>query len=93
MWAQAFILAQSPQQAVSRAFLLLVVLLIVGVLVVLGVVLAGYAHNIRQNTDRPDRKDRFAGIDPWEESARRAGPERDELDDEDWEADTDDEHR
>ena len=90
MDALALILAQSRPQAVGRAFLLLVVLIIVGVLIVLGVVLAGFAHFTGQNRDKPERKDRFAGVDPWEESARRVGPDRDEFDDEeDWEADDD----
>lgn len=84
------ILAQTQQQAVGRAFLLLVVLIIVGVLIVLGAVLAGYAHFSRLHNDRPERKDRFAGVDPWQESARRADADRDEFDDEeDWEADDD----
>ena len=81
------ILAQTPQQAVSRAFLLLVVLLLVGLVVVLGVVLAGYAHFVKRNADQPERTDRFAGIDAWAESAKRADSPVEELDDEDWEAD------
>lgn len=81
-------LAQSQQQAVGRGFLLLVVLIIVGVLVVLGVVLAGFAHFARTNLDQPNRKDRFPGVDAWAEAGRRADQPTDDLDDdEDWEAD------
>jgi len=85
-------LAQSanPQRDVGRAFLLIVVLIIVGVLVVLGVVLAGFAYFSRIHAAKPERKDRHEGVDAWTESARRAEIEDDEPDDEDWEADEDD---
>lgn len=90
-------LASSPtpqqQQAVGRAFLLLVVLIVIGILVVIGLIMAGFAWYAKRNTDQPERKDRFKGIDAWEESARRTHPDdesnsADDPDD-DWEADED----
>lgn len=76
----------------GRAFLLLVVLIIVGVLLVLGLILAGFAHFARTHAEQPERKERFAGVDAWAESARRATEPPDVLDDdEDWEADEDEE--
>jgi flagellar basal body-associated protein FliL len=83
--------AGDPQQQVGRAFLLLVVLIIVGVAVVLGLVLAGFAHFARTHADRPKRRDRYPGVDAWAESARRTAADPDEAgDEEDWEADEDD---
>lgn len=87
-------IAQSPnpQRDVGRAFLLLTVLIIVGVLIVLGVVLAGFAYFARANAAVPKRRDPHAGVDPWTESARRtteADPDEPE-DEEDWEADEED---
>lgn len=79
----------AQQTAVGRAFLLLLILIIVGILVVLGIVLAGYANFVRNNIEHPERKDRNPGVDAWEESARRATVGDDEPDDEDWEADED----
>ena len=84
----------AQQKAVGRAFLLLIVLIIVGVLVVLGLLMAGFAWFAKNNTEIPERKDRFEGVNAWEESARRAEPEPDDLGDdpeahEDWEADDD----
>lgn len=83
--------AANPQHAVGRAFLLLVVLIIVGVLVILGVVLAGFAYFARTHAAVPERRDPHKGIDPWSESARRTSetdPDEPE-DNEDWEADED----
>lgn len=81
-----------PQRGVGRAFLLLVVLIIIGILLVLGLILAGFARFARDNATPPKRLDRYKGVDAWAESARRADTPADPLDDdEDWEADEDDE--
>lgn len=80
-----------PQRGVGRAFLLLVVLIVIGILLVLGLILAGFAQFARANATKPERRDRYKGIDAWAESARRAETPTDPLDDdEDWEADEDD---
>ncbi len=83
-------LAASPdpaqQQAIGRGFLLIVVLIIVGILVVLGLILAGFAWFAKNTVEQPERRDRFEGVDAWSESARRADTDP-EPDDEDWEAD------
>ncbi len=80
----------AQQKAVGQAFLLIVVLIIVGILVVIGLLMAGFAWFARANADRPVRKDRYPGVDAWEESARRADtPGGATDDDEDWEADED----
>lgn len=84
----------AQQKAVGRAFLLIIVLIIVGVIVVLGLLMAGFAWYAKNNTDIPERKDRYEGVNAWEESAKRAEPEPDDLGDdpeahEDWEADED----
>lgn len=86
----ALLAATHSQQQIGRAFLLLVVLIIVGVLLVLGLILAGFAHFARRNTDIPERKERFKGVDAWAESGRRAGENDDAEDEPDWEADEDD---
>ena len=78
----------AQKQAIGRGFLLIVVLIIVGILVVLGLLLAGYAWVAKNNIDQPERRDRFKGVDAWSESARRTETDP-EPDDEDWEADED----
>lgn len=81
----------AQQKAVGRAFLLIVVLILIGVIVVLGLLMAGFAWHAKNSTEQPKRKDRYKGIDAWEEAGRRAEPERDEFADTggDWEADDD----
>lgn len=84
------------QRAVGQAFLLLVVLIIVGILVVLGLLMAGFAWFAKHHAQPAQRRDRFAGVDAWAESGRRAevaSPDSSAEDgepegwDDDWEAD------
>jgi hypothetical protein len=81
----------AQQQAIGRGFLLIVVLIIVGILAVLGLLLAGFAWFAKNSMTEPERKDPYKGVDAWAESARRAEPDYPdgvpEGDDEDWEAD------
>ena len=84
----------AQQKAIGRAFLLIVVLIIVGIVVVLGLLMAGFAWFAKNHADEPERRDRYEGVNAWEESARRAEPEPDDLGDDpeahqDWEADED----
>jgi len=92
-WLTTLATTQTPAQqqlAVSRAFLLIVVMIIIGILIVIGMLMAGFAWFAKNSSEKPERKDRFKGVDAWTESARRTEVENEPPPpDEDWEADED----
>ena len=92
-WLITLATSQTPAQqqlAVSRGFLLIVVMIIIGILLVIGMLMAGFAWFAKNSSEQPQRKDRFKGVDAWAESARRTEVENEPAPpEEDWEADED----